>query len=181
MGTFHSFTHFANSDRAIIIFSTVPLTIRWQRSCYKNSTTGRHILECPLTLYATVSLTHRSCCQSLWIIEIMINTHKTQYKNLFHPLCMYHNNIHPVISSGISTVGGAVCRHQMLHGKGKVLHLINLYETDLKANCIFWQPECFWFSEDIYIDIKQTHSIQHARPFTSMFWRPAYGFIGQKR
>ena len=58
--------------------------------------------------------------------------------------------------------------------------LINLYETDLKANCIFWQPECFWFSEDIHIDTKQTQNIQHARPFT-MFWRLAYGFIGQQR
>lgn len=59
------------------------------------------------------------------LTEIMINTHKSQYKNLFHPLCMYHDIIQPVISSGISIVGGAVCRHQMLRGKGRVLHLLN--------------------------------------------------------
>jgi len=55
----------------------------------------------------------------------MINTHETLYKNLFHPLCMYHNIIKPVISNGTSTAGGAVCRHQMLRGKGKVPPLLN--------------------------------------------------------
>jgi hypothetical protein len=116
---FQIFTHFANTDREIIIFSAVPLTIRCQRSWSKNLTTGRHILECPLTLNATVSLTHRSCSQSLWISKIMINTHKTQYKVLFHPLCMYHNITRLVISNGISTAGTAVCRHQTLRGQGK--------------------------------------------------------------
>jgi len=55
----------------------------------------------------------------------MINTHKTQYKFFFHPLCMYHNIIKPVISTGISTADGAVCGHQMLRGKGKVLPFLN--------------------------------------------------------
>jgi len=38
---------------------------------------------------------------------------------------MYHNILQPVISSGISSLCGAVCRHQMLWGKSKVLPLLN--------------------------------------------------------
>ena len=112
----------------------------------------------------------------------MINTNKPQYKVLFHPPCMCHNIRLPVISNGISTeveqFADIKCYETMVKF---FLCLINLYETDLKTNCIFWQPEFFWFSVDIYTDTKQTHSIQHIRTFSSMFWRPAYGFIGQQR